>query len=108
MPLDRDALRLGSRSPTVSPWTTVVSSGANERWGRRSRHRRLRVERGLSQRDLAEPGVTYAYISRIEAGQRTPSMNALVKLAFGLGTTALFLATGTADAVCPVCGRAAA
>ena len=31
------------------------------------RLRRLRLERGLSQRQLAAPGVSYAYISRIEA-----------------------------------------
>ncbi len=31
----------------------------------------LRVERGMSQRDLAAPGMSYAYLSRIEAGQRT-------------------------------------
>ncbi len=42
---------------------------------------RLRRERGLSQRELAEPGVSYAYISRIEAGTRNPSVKALRKLA---------------------------
>ncbi|HEY4908360.1 MAG TPA: helix-turn-helix transcriptional regulator, partial [Methylomirabilota bacterium] len=31
------------------------------------RLKRLRLERGLSQRELAAPGVSYAYISRIEA-----------------------------------------
>jgi transcriptional regulator with XRE-family HTH domain len=31
---------------------------------------RLRIERGLSQRDLSSPGISYAYISRIEAGAR--------------------------------------
>ena len=31
------------------------------------RLRRLREERGLSQRELSEPGISYAYISRIEA-----------------------------------------
>ncbi len=41
------------------------------------RIKRLREERGLSQRDLAEPGVSYAYVSRIEDGQRTPSAKAL-------------------------------
>src|ERR1051325_8563674 len=41
------------------------------------RLRRLRAERGLSQRDLAGPGVSYAYISRIEAGARRPSVKAL-------------------------------
>ena len=41
----------------------------------------MREERGLSQRGLAEPGVSYAYVSRIEGGQRTPSAKALRKLA---------------------------
>ena len=41
------------------------------------RLKRLRLERGLSQRELAAPGVSYAYISRIEAGARQPSVKAL-------------------------------
>jgi ribosome-binding protein aMBF1 (putative translation factor) len=41
------------------------------------RIRRLREERGLSQRDLSEPGTSYAYISRVEAGVRNPSEKAL-------------------------------
>jgi ribosome-binding protein aMBF1 (putative translation factor) len=69
------------------------------------RIKRLREERGLSQRDLAEPGVSYAYVSRIEDGQRTPSAKALRKLAEKLGTTALYLETGDASAACPHCGR---
>jgi hypothetical protein len=46
-----------------------------------------------------------AYVSRIEAGQRTPSEKALRKLAEKLGTTALYLETGDAGAPCPHCGR---
>jgi transcriptional regulator with XRE-family HTH domain len=71
------------------------------------RIKRLREEQGLSQRDLAEPGITYAYVSRIEGGQRTPSAKALRKLAEKLGTTALYLETGDAGAPCPHCGRGA-
>ncbi|MGE5690727.1 MAG: tetratricopeptide repeat protein [Pseudomonadota bacterium] len=59
------------------------------------RLRRLRRERGLSQRELASPGVSYAYISRIEAGTRQPSVKALRKLARKLGVTAEFLETGS-------------
>ncbi len=66
---------------------------------------RLRVEQGLSQRELEAPGVSYAYISRIEAGARNPSEKALRHLAAKLGTTALYLETGDADAPCPHCGR---
>jgi transcriptional regulator with XRE-family HTH domain len=47
--------------------------------GRRIRKRRLEI--GSSQRDLQTAGVTYAYISRIEAGDRTPSLSALIVMA---------------------------
>ena len=69
------------------------------------RLRRLREERGLSQRALSEPGISYAYISRVEAGARTPSRRALEKLARKLDVTALYLETGSDDVVCPHCGR---
>src|SRR5262245_66456392 len=59
------------------------------------RLRRLRHERGLSQRELASPGVSYAYISRIEAGARRPSVKALRMLAQKLGVTAEYLETGS-------------
>ena len=58
------------------------------------RLRRLRHERGLSQRELSSPGVSYAYISRIEAGARRPSVKALRMLARKLGVTADYLETG--------------
>jgi transcriptional regulator with XRE-family HTH domain len=56
---------------------------------------RLRVERGLSQRDLSSPGIPYPYISRIEAGARTPSVKALRQIAGKLGVTVDLLETGT-------------
>jgi tetratricopeptide (TPR) repeat protein len=59
------------------------------------RLRRLRAERGLSQRELSAPGVSYAYISRIEAGARRPSVKALRQLARKLGVTAEYLETGS-------------
>lgn len=59
------------------------------------RLKRLRLERGLSQRELAAPGVSYAYISRIEAGTRQPSVKALRKLAAKLGVTADYLESGS-------------
>ena len=59
------------------------------------RLKRLRLERGLSQRELAAPGVSYAYISRIEAGTRQPSVKALRRLAGKLGVTADYLETGS-------------
>lgn len=59
------------------------------------RLRRLRHERGLSQRELSSPGVSYAYISRIEAGARRPSVKALRMLAKKLGVSADYLETGS-------------
>lgn len=58
------------------------------------RLRRQRKERGLSQRALASPGVTYAYISRIERDERVPSMKALRLLAPRLGVSVSYLETG--------------
>jgi transcriptional regulator with XRE-family HTH domain len=60
-----------------------------------ARLKRLRLERGFSQRDLSSQGVTYAYISRIEAGARTPSVKALRKLARKLGVSVEYLETGS-------------
>src|SRR6185312_4080127 len=60
-----------------------------------ARLKRLRVARGFSQRDLSSPGVSYAYISRIEAGARRPSVKALRMLAQKLGVTAEYLETGS-------------
>ena len=59
------------------------------------RLRRLRLERGLSQRELASQGVSYAYISRIEAGARRPSVKALRQLARKLGVSVEYLETGS-------------
>jgi tetratricopeptide (TPR) repeat protein len=72
--------------PTVSQDSPREGIGA--------RLKRLRVERGFSQRDLSSPGVSYAYISRIEAGARTPSVKALRKLSQKLGVSVEYLETG--------------
>src|SRR5438094_572600 len=71
---------------SVSEGKTTESVGA--------RLKRLRLKRGLSQRDLSSPGVSYAYISRIEAGARTPSVKALRKLSQKLGVSVEYLETG--------------
>ncbi len=60
--------------------------------GRRLREARERA--GLSQRQLAFAGCTSAYISRIEAGDRIPSLQTLRELGKRLGVDADFLATG--------------
>jgi transcriptional regulator with XRE-family HTH domain len=59
-----------------------------------ARVKRLRLDRELSQRDLSSPGISYAYISRIEAGARTPSVKALRRIAGKLGVTVELLETG--------------
>ncbi len=65
------------------------------RVGVRIRQRRHLL--GLSQRALEQPGVSYAYISRIEAGARTPSIRALRKIAPQLGVSVHWLETGELD-----------
>jgi transcriptional regulator with XRE-family HTH domain len=69
-----------------------VSSSGAETIGQRLR--RLRLERGFSQRELSSPGVSYAYISRIEAGTRQPSVKALRMLAHKLEVSVEYLETG--------------
>src|SRR5256885_14012111 len=49
---------------------------------------------GLSQRQLAFPGCTAAYISRLEAGARVPSLQMVNQLASRLEVTGQWLATG--------------
>jgi transcriptional regulator with XRE-family HTH domain len=72
--------------------TSVSQASSAETIG--ARLKRLRLQRGLSQRDLSSPGVSYAYISRIEAGARTPSVKALRKLSQKLGVSVEYLETG--------------
>jgi tetratricopeptide (TPR) repeat protein len=58
------------------------------------RLRTARTAAGLSQHQLAFPGCTPAYISRIEAGNRTPSYQILREFEKRLGVSADYLATG--------------
>ena len=60
--------------------------------GRRLNEARLAA--GLSQRQLSFPGCSAAYISRLEAGARVPSLQLLRKLAAKLSTDEEYLATG--------------
>lgn len=58
-----------------------------------TRLRRLRKERGWRLEDLAErTGLSRAYLSRLESGERQPSLSALfgVAQAYGLSFSALF------------------
>lgn len=63
--------------------------------------RRLKEARraaGLTQRELSFEGCTAAYVSRIEAGARVPSLQILREFGKRLGVSADFLATGSHDA----------
>lgn len=79
---------------TRLPLTSDDASVTEETVGERIR--RLRLARGLSQRDVSGPGVSYAYISRIENGSRQPSLRALRFLAGKLGVEPEYLETGAA------------
>jgi transcriptional regulator with XRE-family HTH domain len=58
------------------------------------RVRRLRVQRGLSQADLAREGLSASYVSLIEAGKRAPTLGAVEQLAETLGSTVEYLRDG--------------
>src|SRR3954469_16369251 len=58
------------------------------------RLREARERAGLSQRAIAFEGWSPAYISRIEAGERIPSLQVLRELGRRIGVTPEFLATG--------------
>src|SRR5258706_15808903 len=64
--------------------------------GQRVRH--ARTSAGLTQRQLAYPGCTAAYISLIESGSRVPSYQVLLELGRRLGVSADYLATGATAA----------
>ncbi|MEV0555997.1 MULTISPECIES: helix-turn-helix domain-containing protein [unclassified Streptomyces] len=58
------------------------------------RVQQLRTERGLTQKQLAEPAYTPAYVSTLEAGRVRPSEEALRHIAERLGVAYEELATG--------------
>lgn len=58
------------------------------------RVRRLRLERGLTQKAVAGSRVTSGYVSRIEHGDRRPSVAALRAMARALDVTPALLETG--------------
>jgi transcriptional regulator with XRE-family HTH domain len=73
------------------------------------RIKRLREEKGLSQRELADglDRVSYAFISRIESDTRNASNRTIRQLAKRLGVSPLYIETGSDSGRCPHCGRTA-
>jgi tetratricopeptide (TPR) repeat protein len=61
------------------------------------RIQKARLAAGLKQRDLSFPGCTAAYVSRIEKGERVPSLQILREFARRLGVSESYLATGRHD-----------
>jgi tetratricopeptide (TPR) repeat protein len=61
------------------------------------RLRKAREAAGVTQRDLSFEGCTAAYISRIEAGARVPSLQILHEFARRLDVRPEYLATGSQD-----------
>lgn len=59
-----------------------------------TRLRKLRLQRGLTQKELADPRYTHAYVSTIEAGRRQPSPTALEHFASKLSVDVEELRTG--------------
>ncbi|MDV9199563.1 helix-turn-helix domain-containing protein, partial [Streptomyces sp. Wh19] len=75
--------------------TASGGAGAGDDLGAVGRRvQRLRTKRGLTQRQLAEPAYTPAYISTLEAGRVRPSEAAVRHLADRLGVSYEELATG--------------
>ena len=58
------------------------------------RIRKLRIERGLSQEEVATPAFTAAYMSHVEHGKRRPSHEALSHIAERLGVSPEQLLSG--------------
>lgn len=66
----------------------------DDKAGLGARIRSARIERGLSQRDVAVPLLTPSYVSLIESGKRIPSPDALEHIAGVLGMDPSELRTG--------------
>ncbi|MBO4210941.1 helix-turn-helix domain-containing protein, partial [Micromonospora echinofusca] len=63
-----------------------------------ARIQRLRAARGMTQRALAEPRYTAAYVSAVESGRRVPSGDAIAHFADRLGVAPVELVTGRSPA----------
>lgn len=80
--------------PIVSAVPRKASTHVDSAEAVGERLKAARLAAGMSQRQLAFPGCTAAYISRIEAGARIPSLQLLREFGSRLGVSADYLATG--------------
>lgn len=88
----------------MSEHTQITPSRAPSQSGLGDRLRRIRVDRGLSLRELARrAGCSPSLLSQVERGQTTPSAGIVYSLANELGITldSLFGATPASDGVRP-------
>jgi transcriptional regulator with XRE-family HTH domain len=77
----------------LSPDSTMRSVGGEvETVGERIR--RLRIEQHKRQADIASDRVSVQYVSKVELGQRRPSVRAMRAIAARLGVSADYLETG--------------
>lgn len=93
----------GARLPSVSspPYSSSVPRRASTHVDNPravgDRVRQAREAAGLSQRQIAFPGCTAAYVSRIETGARVPSYQVLREIGRRTGVSADYLATGGSE-----------
>lgn len=88
---------VSARDRRGNPAAEDALAGPPSPAGAGSRIRQLRLERGLSQEQIAGPGVSASYVSLIEGGRRQPTAKALEWLAAQLGSSVDYLAYGLAD-----------
>jgi len=78
---ERIGLTAGSAGgdPNVRPRSSLMTGRTGTGFG--TRLRAVRQRRGLAQKDLAGPGVSMSYVSRLESGDRVPSATVVRRLA---------------------------
>lgn len=72
-------LRNNADAPEGGYKSSAGGGAAGSQFG--SRLRAVRQRRGLAQKDLAGPGVSMSYVSRLESGDRLPSPSVIARLA---------------------------
>lgn len=106
-PVERRSRRscLGPVDRAARTETSRAAAAAAETVGQRIR--RLRLERGLSQADLAGPGVCSAHVCAIETGHRKAALQTLRVIAARLGVIPELLETGRSQTISDELAQAA-